>query len=65
MNLYIVKAHFDYEGFTIMGIFDNEEAARSRACEKDCVGFDKLTVCRVELNRRYNIGDDGEVVWKG
>lgn len=64
MDLYIVEGNFEYEGFTIMGIFDNEEAARARACEEACEGFDYVTISKMMLNTRYNVNDKAEEVWR-
>jgi hypothetical protein len=34
MKIYTAERHYDYEGFTILGVFSTAEAAKA-ACEKD------------------------------
>ena len=36
MKVFVARRHYDYEGFTIIGIFTTEEAAQA-SCDNDFV----------------------------
>lgn len=51
MKVYIAERHYDYEGFTIIGVFTTKKEAK-KCCDYDCGCGDEHRVTDYEVEKK-------------